>query len=287
MALPLEQIQMYIEGALAGKLSTVAKGTVQVQVKGWNKAVYTDAVTGVPIIFSTPPTVVAAGLYREGLMKTPTAPTISIPLVELPAAPVISIPNIELPPIPDITLPDFTGVENTALNSLYAVRGYRFVCGVAFSWLCDQLNKLMVLWDDIVNALVNLVLNLGDIFSNLKQNLQSLISSVKALHDNAQAALNQYQANIQSSINSALTDTRNKIQAALNTYQQTIQNSINTGLAAVIPALYDMIGIGTLPRTASNSTEKASECRFHILLWARKHCSCTFFIPSIWRAFLK
>jgi hypothetical protein len=243
--LPIEQLEEVIQGALSGKLPAVAKGTVQVQIQGWNTANYYDAITGKVVTFSQPPTVVAVGLYREGAMQAATAPTISIPTVELPPSPTIIIPSITLPPIPSITIMDFTSIENSVIADLENLQGYTFTCGAAFDWLCTELNKLMALWNTAINDLITFVVNVGTAFFNAKQNLQALIASLQQLQANAQDALNAYQANIQSSINSALASAQSVIQAALNSYQAYIQSSINAGLAAVIPVLYDMIGLAS------------------------------------------
>ena len=252
----IEQLTQQVTQNIANIIPAVAKGTVQSQVQGWNKAFYYDFVTGQQITFSKPPTVVAVALVRTGLSKivtapaiviptvalpsvpniaiptvaAPAVPTISIPSMALPAAPTIDIPSITLPTLPTVTIPDITSDVNALLQALGNLQGYEFTCGSAFSWLCDQLNKLMALWSTAVQDLMTGVVDFWQSFEQAKKNLQDLITGVSALRDNTQAALNAYQANIQSAVNSALSDVQSKVQAALNAYQNSIQSALNGAL---------------------------------------------------------
>jgi ABC-type transporter Mla subunit MlaD len=127
----------------------------------------------------------------------------------------------------------------------------------------------MGLWNTAIGNLMTVFDDFVGVWDTLKDDLQSAINSISALHDDAQNALNSFQQNIQSTINSALSDVQStaqtalnsltsniqsslnsamqdwqtKAQAALNSYQANIQNSLNQGLSQIIPALYDQIGV--------------------------------------------
>jgi Skp family chaperone for outer membrane proteins len=261
----------------------LAEGTVTAYATGWTTAYYYDPLTNLQVTFVSPPTVVATAETRGGSVPAVSAPTINIPSIQLPVAPEISIPSvplpgapsiqipqITLPSLPTITIPDWTADENALIQALENLQGYRFTnCGAAIAPVCNALNDLMKLWDTAIGDLITAIVDIGSAFFQAKQNLQALINGVSALHDDAQSALNTYQGNIQSSINSALTnvqsatqtalnayrdniqsslnsamqDWQTKAQAALNSYQSNIQDSLNKGLSQIIPALYDQIGV--------------------------------------------
>lgn len=226
---------------ILAKLSPLplAEGKVTAYKKGWTKAYYYDPVTNLQVKFKKPPTVVATAEARSGSPPAITAPTIKIPGIDLPQAPTITIPGIDLPSLPDVTIPTVT----IPIDNLNALKGYRFSCGFAVAGICDGLNKLMILWDQALNTLMDLIGNVNKGFANAAQNLRDVITAISNFRGNTQSALNAYRDNIQTSINAALADARNKTQAALNAYRDSIQTSINQGLSIVIPALYDQIGV--------------------------------------------
>jgi dGTP triphosphohydrolase len=151
------------------------------------------------------------------------------------------------------------------------------------------LNKMMELWDKALYKLIDTVdaVNAGfkkardaviavrDSLFDFRDKVQTAINEYKdkiqtAVNDGlsdartkTQEALNAYRDKIQTSVNSGLADSRNKTQEALNAYRDKIQTSVNAGLSAVIPKLYEMVGmpIGQLmsPINIRNVTETSFE----------------------------
>ena len=288
------RVQEALKGVLPGQVPAFAKGVVEAPEKGWFKALYYDALTGEQFSFYEAPTVVAVALVREGLSRLVTAPTIQIPTVEmptlpsitvpgitvpkitLPLAPTISVPSITLPTLPTIEVPEFW-IDTSPIQDLI---GYRFVCGAAFSWLCDQLNLLMVTWDNGLYTLQQAIFYVNDGFAKARQALLDTVDALKAASDNTQVALNDYsgkikasvdagladlkgktetvisqlrsnvessisqlRTNVEKSVTVALNDYRAKTQAAFDVYRSNIQVSVNAGLSQFIPSLYDMMGL--------------------------------------------
>jgi hypothetical protein len=218
----------------------IAEGRVTAYSTGWVKAYYFDPVTGLQVKFATKPALVVSAETRSGSPPTVKAPTISIPSIALPAAPTIDIPAITIPPLPTITIPDVGPEIDNLNNALNSLKSYRFT-GV--SPLVGPLNSMMDLWITAINYLQTLLgdINLG--FINIRNGLQNIVTAIGTFGTNAQDALNTYRGNIQTSLNAALADMQSKAQAGLNAFRDYIQTGVNNGLAQVIPALYDQIGV--------------------------------------------
>lgn len=218
----------------------------------------------------TPPTVTAPTITIP-TVELPTAPTISIPTITLPSATAIAVPAVALPKTPTIEIP-LPSIDISPLSNLI---GYRF--DIFFPWpltakgdeLEATLNKMMELWDSALYKLIAAVNAVNDGFKkardaviavrdslfDFRDKVQTAINEYKdkiqtavnnGLSDartKTQEALNAYRDKIQTSVNSGLADSRNKTQAALNTYRDNIQASVNAGLGAVIPKLYEMVGM--------------------------------------------
>jgi hypothetical protein len=277
-----------LESVVAGKVPFIARGTVKAPTQGWCQAQYYDAITGAPMSFYDAPTVIAIAIVRQGTTPVISAPTIKIPAIALPSIPsitlpsvklpsasTISIPTITLPTLPSVTIKTIDDIANTLVNDLTQVQGYRFTCGIAFGWLCDQLNKLMQLIDTINLDVRKIISALAmDIGSAIK-NITDTINTISASLNNMQAALNTYAANIQKSISDGLSSVQTNVQDAVNSLQSAISNAINTaltnytslvqsafsgyaanveasinaGLAQWISSLYQMIGLPYAPGT--------------------------------------
>ena len=143
------------------------------------------------------PNVVAVAEGRRGAIPAVTAPRITIPTVDLPTIPPITIPDIVIPRVP------------TSLG--------RFECGWAIASLTDGLNDLMVVLERVLVRVNEIIDKTSDAVAKTRENIRDVYDS--------------------------LTDFRSKVQAALDKYQVNIESSVNSGLGQILPALYAAWGI--------------------------------------------
>jgi len=292
----VEEVQKHLRGLLPKEVPGIANGVVQSPGTGWFKALYYDPITGRQISFSAPPTLVAIPEVREGTPPKVTAPTISIPTVEMPAAPTISIPTMSLPSAPPISvpavdIPKTPAIEipvvtlpflnesfpyfvatvewakpwaeslNTQTRSLYAVQNR----ANDVIWAINQgLKKAREAVIAVRDSLFDFRDKVQAAMNKYKDDIEAAVNSgFSDSRTKTQEALNAYRDKIQASVNSGLADNRNKTQTALNTYRDNTQASVNAGLNAMIPKLYEMIGlpIGQLmsPINIRNVTETSFE----------------------------
>lgn len=292
----VEEIQKQLRALLPKEVPGIANGVVQAPGTGWFKALYFDPVTNTRVIFTQPPTIVTIAELREGTPPKVTAPTISIPTVEVSAAPTISIPTMSLPSTPPISVPgveipktptiEIPEVDIPFLNQSFPY----FVPKV--DWikpLTDSLNaqtrSLYTIQDGANNIIWAITLGLRKAreaaiairdalfdfrdkvqtaMNQYKDNIEAAVNSgLSDTRTKTQEALNAYRDKIQASVNSGLADSRNKTQTALNTYRDNTQASVNAGLTAMIPKLYEMMGmpIGQLmsPINIRNVTPESFE----------------------------
>lgn len=276
-----------LKGLLPAGVPTVACSTVEAPSKGWCKAEYYDALTGVKFSFYNVPTVVAVALAREGSSRLVTAPTIKIPTVEMPSLPSISVPGIKLPEaptisVPSITLPPPAEITVPTFEIPYAPGvGGRFVCGVLMQWICDTINPMLDNIDIAIGRVNEAIYAVNSAFAETRKSLIATLGEISDFRDNAQVALDDYSGkikgsvdagladlkgktetvlatfkkNIESSVSAAMKDYQTKVQAAFDSYRTNIQLSVNTGLSQFIPRFYDMMGLP--PPEVSEEERKA------------------------------
>lgn len=292
----VEEIQKQLRALLPTEVPGIAKGVIQSPGTGWFKVLYYDPVTGARVTFTQPPTIVAIAELREGTPPKVTAPTISIPTVEMPAASTISIPLMSLPSIPPISvpaveLPKTPTIEIPVVTIPFINESFPY-----FVALVEWIKPLVESLNAQTRSLYTLQSGANDVIHAINQGLKKARDAVVAVRDSlfdfrdkvqaalndyrdkiqaavnsgfsdsrtkTQEALNAYRDRIQASVNSGLADSRDKTQTALNTSHDNIQASVNAGLNAMIPKLYEMIGmpIGQLmsPINIRNVTAESFE----------------------------
>jgi len=215
--IPVKAVQEYslyfepveVSGKLPGqaiRIPAIAYGKAYGEVAGqWYRVTFPRPIYD--------PTVAGIAEARKGEIPTVEAPTISIPRLE--------VPKVELPPIAPLTLKGF-GIPHvpTSLG--------RFECGWAISGITDGLNDLMGVLEGVCRTVNEIIDKLVDAVVKTINDIKAVHESLRKFRDETQEALNEYNANLQ---------------ATLDGFRINIEKSVNTGLSRVIPALYRAWGI--------------------------------------------
>jgi len=250
-------IQEALKNVMPGQVPAFAKGVVEAPEKGWCKALYYDALTGMQFSFYDVPTVVAVALVREGLSRLVTAPTIVIPTVQMADVPPIKYEKIELPTVPEIELPPLelpeaptievpwvewpTPTEITIPKPLIPYCNESFPAFVTdFAPLMPIVNALNVQREMLYKIQGSPVpespnyggINLAVFFVNegLKaayETVEKVIVEINDLRNKTQAALNSLGGRIKESVDAGLADIKDKTQESLNAFRGSVQGSVS------------------------------------------------------------
>lgn len=249
----------------------LASGVVVAQIKGWNKVLYQDVLTGVFVVFEELPSLVALAEARPGefplveapTIKVPGVPTIEIPYRDIPQLPLYcyrctypvgfwvlasecgwmkiaidpeSVPAWFANAVPSQLRPPTTCPNNH--GSAYIEKTSDFglaVQGLSIFWTRELIDWKVGPFD--LNFIRDALLKgLYWAYYGVGKAIGSVAEQFMVETLMVQSIMNNAFLDITSSVESS-------IQGVLDKFRGFIEGGLNEGLSTVIPRLYEMMGL--------------------------------------------